>query len=45
MKRIIAVALLLGVAVWARDKKLPSGDASNDVVNAAGTVLDLDQLR
>jgi hypothetical protein len=45
MKRIIAAALILGAAVWARDKKLPSGDASNDVVEASGTVLDAEQLR
>ncbi len=45
MKRIIAAALLLGLAVWARDKKLPSGDASNDLVAAAGSILDEDQLQ
>jgi hypothetical protein len=45
MKPIIAAALLLSVVVWARDKKLPSGDASNELVDAAGAVLDEDQLQ
>jgi hypothetical protein len=45
MKPIIAAALLLSVALWARDKKLPSGDASNELVDAAGTVLDEDQMQ
>ncbi|HZL57808.1 MAG TPA: hypothetical protein VFC21_12025 [Bryobacteraceae bacterium] len=45
MRRIIAVALLLGAMAWAGDKRLPSGDAGNDTVQASGTVLDSEQLQ
>ncbi|HVW86438.1 MAG TPA: hypothetical protein VHB50_17250 [Bryobacteraceae bacterium] len=45
MRRTIAIALALCAAVWAREKKLPSGDAANETVDAAVTALDSDELK
>jgi hypothetical protein len=47
--RNFAVLLAIGLAsaspALAKDKKLPSGEASNDIVTVAGTALDSEQLK
>ncbi len=45
MRRIISVALLLSVAAAARDRKLPSGEASNEAVAVTATALNADELQ
>jgi hypothetical protein len=45
MRRIIAAGLLLSVAVWCKEKKLPSGEAGNEVVHVEATCLDAAQLK
>jgi len=44
MRRFLAAVLIFSAAAVAGDKKLPSGDASNDVVEATGVVLDAEHL-
>ncbi len=45
MRRILAAALIFASATWARDKKLPSGDVANSLVEAAASVFDSEQLK
>jgi hypothetical protein len=45
MWRIVSIALLISVLALARDKKLPSGEASNEVVDVTATALDNDELQ
>jgi hypothetical protein len=45
MRRILAAAFIFAAAASARDKKLPSGDVANSLVEAAGSVLDSEQLK
>ncbi|MDE3197134.1 MAG: hypothetical protein KGN84_12355, partial [Acidobacteriota bacterium] len=44
MRRFLAGVLLLSAAAIAGDKKLASGDASNDAVEATGVVYDAAQV-
>jgi hypothetical protein len=45
MVRIVSIALLMSALALARDKKLPSGEASNEVVEVTATALDTDELQ
>lgn len=42
---LLIVCLLWADAALAKDKKLPSGEASNDTVQVTGTALDSEQLK
>jgi hypothetical protein len=45
-RAVVLAAMAISVlALMAKDKKLPSGEASNDLVNITGTVLDSEQLK
>jgi hypothetical protein len=41
----LATSLMSGTAAMAKEKKLPSGEATNDVVAIAATALDSEQLK
>jgi len=41
----MGAVLLLSALAWSRDRKLPGGEAANEVVEVAATALDADQLR
>jgi hypothetical protein len=45
MRRILAAALAISAAAWAGEKKLASGEVSNDRVQAVGTILDADAMQ
>jgi hypothetical protein len=45
MKRLIALALVLALAALGKDKKLPSGEAANDVVRVSANCLDSETLK
>jgi hypothetical protein len=45
MRRIISIALLFCAVASARDKKLPSGEASNEAVAVTATALNADELQ
>ena len=45
MWRIVSIAVLMSALAFARDKKLPSGEASNEVVDVTATALDNDELQ
>src|SRR2546423_146087 len=45
MSRILAAALILCAAVWARDKHAPAGQADNELIALDASVLNGDDLK
>lgn len=43
--RIVTALLLLCTAAWPKEKRLPSGEAGNDLVRISASVLDAEQLQ
>jgi len=45
MRRFLTAAILLTALALAKDKKLPTGTAGNELIQFTGTVLDVDELK